>query len=185
RRSSAAATPASVRSSTVGPRPPVVITNAAPRRRAPAISPAIAAGSSSTATMRATAAPRSVSLAAIQAELVSTVRPVSSSRPTATISTAVPNSGDMRRQVEALARDRVSGATVVARRAALLLRSAARDDGRGLGRWQQDLRALGERLMAAQPVMGSVLTVVDLAWRAGEEATTVREGGHGPCDGRW
>src|SRR3989454_12672694 len=34
----------------------------------------------------------------------------------------------------------------------------------------------GEGLMAAQPVMGSVLTVVDLAWRAGEEATTVREG---------
>jgi translation initiation factor 2B subunit (eIF-2B alpha/beta/delta family) len=82
----------------------------------------------------------------------------------------------MRRQVAALARDRVSGATALARRAALLLRSAARDDGRGLVRWQQDLRALGEGLMAAQPAMGSVLTVVDLAWRAGEEATTVRAG---------
>jgi len=82
----------------------------------------------------------------------------------------------MRRQVAALARDRVSGATALARRAALLLRSAARDDGRGLVRWQQDLRALGEGLMAAQPAMGSVLTVVDLAWRAGEEATRVREG---------
>jgi len=82
----------------------------------------------------------------------------------------------MRRQVATLARDRVSGATALARRAALLLRSAARDDGRGLVRWQQDLRALGEGLMAAQPVMGSVLTVVDLAWRAGEEATRVREG---------
>src|SRR5205823_4123391 len=176
RRSSAAATPASVRSSSVGPRPPVVITNAAPRRRAPAISPAIAAGSSSTATMRATKAPRSVSLAAIQAELVSTVRPVSSSRPTATISVGVPDSGDMRRQVAALARDRVSGATALARRAALLLRSAARDDGRGLGRWQQDLRALGEALMAAQPVMGSVLTVVEIARRAAEGARTAPAG---------
>src|SRR5438874_759694 len=140
------------------------------------ISAAIAAGSSSTATMRATKAPRSVSLAAIQAELVSTVRPVSSSRPTATISAGVPDSGDMRRQVAALARDRVSGATALARRAALLLRSAARDDGRGLGRWQQDLRALGEAVAAAQPVMGSVLTVVEIARRAAEGARTVRVG---------
>ena len=153
-----------------------MITNAAPRRRAPAISPAIAAGSSSTATMRATKVPRSVSLAAIQAELVSTVRPVSSSRPTATISVGVPDSDDMRRQVAALARDRVSGATAFARRAALLLRSAARDDGRRLGRWQQDLRALGEAVAAAQPAMGSVLTVVGIARRAAEGARTVRAG---------
>jgi len=82
----------------------------------------------------------------------------------------------MRRQVAALARDRVSGATALARRAALLLRSAARDDGRGLGRWQQDLRALGEAVAAAQPVMGSVLTVVEIARRAAEGARTVRAG---------
>src|SRR5207244_4388250 len=79
-------------------------------------------------------------------------------------------SGDMRRQVAALARDRVSGATALARRAALLLRSAARDDGRGLGRWQQDLRALGEAVAAAQAVMGSVRTVVEIARRAAEGA---------------
>src|SRR5438552_1590105 len=176
RRSSAAATPASVRSSSVGPRPPVVITNATPRSRGPAISRAIAAGSSSTATTRATKVPRSVSLAAIHAELVSTVRPVSSSRPTATISVGVPDSGDIRRQVAALARDRVSGATALARRAALLFRSAARDDGRGLGRWQQDLRALGEAVAAAQPAMGSVLTVVETARRAAEGARTVGVG---------
>src|SRR5438128_11855509 len=100
--------------------------------------------------MRATKVPRSVSLAAIHAELVSTVRPVSSSRPTATISVRVPDSGDMRRQVAALARDRVSGATALARRAALLLRSAARDDGRGLVRWQPELRARGEGLVVAE-----------------------------------
>jgi len=82
----------------------------------------------------------------------------------------------MRRQVAALARDRVSGATALARRAALLLRSAARDDGRGLGRWQQDLRALGEAVAAAQPVMGSVLTVVEIARRAAEGVRTVRAG---------
>src|SRR5206468_3667703 len=106
-----------------------------PRRRAPAISPAIAAGSSSTATMRATKAPRSVSLAAIQAELVSTVRPVSSSRPTATISVGVPDSDDMRRQVAALARDRVSGATAAAgRRQAGGIGGGLRRAGRG-ARW--------------------------------------------------
>src|SRR5204863_8382834 len=90
---------------------------------------------------------RSVSLAAIHAELVSSVRPVRSSRPTATISVGVPDSGDMRRQVAALARDRVSGATALARRAARLLRSAARDDGRGVARWKPDLRALGEAVV--------------------------------------
>ena len=78
----------------------------------------------------------------------------------------------------ALARDRVSGATALARRAALLLRSAARDDGRGLGRWQQDLRALGEAIAAAQPAMGSVLTVVETARRAAVGARTVRAGAH-------
>jgi translation initiation factor 2B subunit (eIF-2B alpha/beta/delta family) len=82
----------------------------------------------------------------------------------------------MRRRVAALARDRVSGATALARRAALLLRSAARDDGRGLGRWQRDLRALGEAVAAAQPAMGSVLTVVETARRAAEGARTVGVG---------
>jgi translation initiation factor 2B subunit (eIF-2B alpha/beta/delta family) len=82
----------------------------------------------------------------------------------------------MRRQVAALARDRVSGATALARRAALLFRSAARDDGRGLGRWQRDLRALGEAVAAAQPAMGSVLTVVETARRAAEGARTVGVG---------
>ena len=76
----------------------------------------------------------------------------------------------------ALARDRVSGATALARRAALLLRSAARDDGKGLARWQQELRALGEVITAAQPAMGSVLTVVDLAWRAAQAATSTPAG---------
>jgi len=78
--------------------------------------------------------------------------------------------------VAALARDRVSGATALARRAALLLRSAARDDGKGLARWQQELRALGEVITAAQPAMGSVLTVVDLAWRAAQAATSTPAG---------
>jgi len=82
----------------------------------------------------------------------------------------------MRRQVAALARDRVLGATALARRAALLFRSAARDDGRRLGRWQQDLRALGEAVAAAQPAMGSVLTVVETARRAAEGARTVGVG---------
>jgi translation initiation factor 2B subunit (eIF-2B alpha/beta/delta family) len=82
----------------------------------------------------------------------------------------------MRRRVAALARDRVSGATALARRAALLLRSAARDDGKGLARWQQELRALGEALAAAQPAMGSVLTVVDIAWRAAQRATSTPAG---------
>ncbi len=76
----------------------------------------------------------------------------------------------------ALARDRVSGATALARRAALLLRSVARDDGKGLARWQQELRALGEALAAAQPAMGSVLTVVDVAWRAAQGATSTPAG---------
>jgi len=78
--------------------------------------------------------------------------------------------------VAALARDRVSGATALARRAAFLFRSAARDDGRGLGRWQQDLRALGEAVASAQPGMGSVLTVVERARRAAEGARTVGVG---------
>jgi len=43
-------------------------------------------------------------------------------------------------------------------------------------RWQQDLHALGAAIMAAQPAMGSVLTVVDLAWRTAGRATTVRAG---------
>jgi translation initiation factor 2B subunit (eIF-2B alpha/beta/delta family) len=82
----------------------------------------------------------------------------------------------MQRQAAALARDRVSGATALARRAARLLRSAARDDGKSLTRWQQQLRAAGEAIAAAQPAMGALLTVVDLALRAARQATTPRGG---------
>src|SRR5262249_27028180 len=150
-RPNAAATPTSVRSSTVGPRPPVVTTAAAPRSRAPEISRATAGGASAPTPIRATPAPAATGPVAVHAEVVSVVRPVKSSRPTATISTGVPDSSDMRRQVAALARDRVSGATALARRAARLLQAAARDDGKSVARWQQDLRALGAALVAAQP----------------------------------
>jgi translation initiation factor 2B subunit (eIF-2B alpha/beta/delta family) len=82
----------------------------------------------------------------------------------------------MRREVAALARDRVSGAAALARRAARLLQAAARDDGKSLGRWQQDLAAAGEALSGAQPAMASLLTVVDLAVRAAGRARTPAAG---------
>ncbi|TMB04230.1 MAG: translation initiation factor eIF-2B, partial [Deltaproteobacteria bacterium] len=126
--------------------------------------------------MRWTQAPSATSLAAIHAELVSTVRPVRSSRPTATISVSVPDSDDIRRWATALARDRTAGATALACRAARLLRAAARDDGKTLARWQQRVRAAGAAMAAAQPAMASLLTVVDLTFRAAERARSPAAG---------
>jgi len=126
--------------------------------------------------MRSTRAPAAITLAAIQAELVSTVRPLTSSRPTARISTGVPDSNDIRREAAALARDRTSGATLLARRAARLLGVAARDDGKSLTGWQQDLHAASALVAAAQPAMASLLTVVDVALCAAEGARSAAEG---------
>jgi translation initiation factor 2B subunit (eIF-2B alpha/beta/delta family) len=85
-------------------------------------------------------------------------------------------SADISRLTAALKRDRVSGAAALARRAARILCAAARDDGKSLVRWQQDLRAVGEAIAGAQPAMGSLLTVVDLAGRAARPAATPAAG---------
>jgi translation initiation factor 2B subunit (eIF-2B alpha/beta/delta family) len=90
----------------------------------------------------------------------------------------VPDSRDIKRQLAALARDRVSGATALARRAARILGAAARDDGRSLARWQRDLRAVAGAVVAAQPVMASLATVAALALREAVRARTVEEGTH-------
>jgi translation initiation factor 2B subunit (eIF-2B alpha/beta/delta family) len=82
----------------------------------------------------------------------------------------------MRRRAAALARDRRSGATALARLAARLLRARARDHGKSLARWQRELRQAGHAIAAAQPAMGSILTVVDIAFRAAECAVTPRAG---------
>jgi translation initiation factor 2B subunit (eIF-2B alpha/beta/delta family) len=78
--------------------------------------------------------------------------------------------------VAALARDRKAGATELARRAARWLRVAARDDGKALARWQQEVRRAAVAVAAAQPAMASVLTVADLACRAAEGAPTAAVG---------
>jgi len=57
-----------------------------------------------------------------------------------------------------------------------LLRAAARDDGKRLARWQQRVRAAGAAMAGAQPAMASLLTVVDLAFRAAERATSPAAG---------
>ena len=75
-----------------------------------------------------------------------------------------------------MARDRRSGATALARLAARLLRARARDHGKSLARWQRELRQAGHALVAAQPAMGSLLTVVEVAFRAAEPAVTPSEG---------
>src|SRR5262249_39673351 len=113
---------------------------------------------------------------ATHAELLSTVWPVRSSRPTATISTRVAESGDMRRRAAALARDRRSGATALARLAAPLLGAPARGPGQSPVRWQRELHQAGRALAAAQPAMGSILTVVDLTFRAAEQARSPAAG---------
>jgi translation initiation factor 2B subunit (eIF-2B alpha/beta/delta family) len=82
----------------------------------------------------------------------------------------------MRARLAALARDRVSGASTLARRAARLLAAAARDDGKSLARWQRRVGTVGRAIVAAQPAMGSVRTVVALAARAARRARTPAEG---------
>jgi translation initiation factor 2B subunit (eIF-2B alpha/beta/delta family) len=89
----------------------------------------------------------------------------------------VPDSKDIGLGVVALGRDRTSGATALARRAARLLWAAAQpDSGKSLARWQQDVRATGLAIVDAQPTMGSLLTVVDLTFQVAERAQSVPVG---------
>ena len=77
-----------VRSSEVGPRPPVVMT-APPRSRASRTAPAMSAARSATDVRRPIDTPMAASSRASQAPLVSMVRPSSSSSPIVTISTCM------------------------------------------------------------------------------------------------
>jgi translation initiation factor 2B subunit (eIF-2B alpha/beta/delta family) len=88
----------------------------------------------------------------------------------------VPDSNDIEVGTAALARDRTSGATALARRAVRLLGAAARDDGKTLARWQQRVRTAGMAVAAAQPAMASLLALVDRVFRTAECATTPAAG---------